>query len=91
MYVLVTYKNEEDQMKNELKRMVKTELYFRHSRAANYSYWSSVPKIKLIIAFIVVLVPARMMKIHPEMKTLECSQHYSHYRSMEIFQTFKGS
>ena len=25
------------------------------------------------------------MKIHPEMKALECSQHYSHYRSMEIF------
>ena len=35
--------------------MIKTELYFRHSRAANYSCWASVPKNQLIIAFIVVL------------------------------------
>ena len=46
MYVLVTYlyKNEEDQMKNEWTRMVKNiiELYFRHSRTASYSCWSSV-------------------------------------------------
>ena len=26
-----------------------------------------------------------MVKIYPEMKALECSQHYSHYRSMDIF------
>ena len=33
-----------------------------------------------------------MMKIHLKMKALECSQHFSHYKSMEnIFQTFKGS
>ena len=32
MHVLVTYKNEEDQMKNECARI---ELYFRHSMAAN--------------------------------------------------------
>ena len=36
------------------------------------------------------LLPARMMKIHSKMKALECSQHFSHYKSMEIFQTFKG-
>ena len=31
------------------------------------------------------------MKIHSKMKALECSKHFSLYKSMEIFQTFKGS
>ena len=25
------------------------------------------------------------MKIHPKMKALDCSHHFSHYKSMEIF------
>ena len=31
------------------------------------------------------LIPARMMKIYSKMKAPECSQHFSHYKSMEIF------
>ena len=55
MYVLVTYKNEEDQMKNECARMFKT-LYLRHSMAANSIVGSQVwPKNKLFKAFIAVL------------------------------------
>ena len=37
------------------------------------------------------LLPARLNKIQSKMKALECSQHFSHYKSKEIFQTFKGS
>ena len=59
MYILVTYKNE-DQMKNECTRMVKSldiiELYFRHSVAAYSIVGGQVwLKIKLIEALIVVL------------------------------------
>ena len=55
MYVLVTYKNEEDQIQNGQDN---TELYFRHSMAANSIHVVSGQvwlKIKLIEALIVVL------------------------------------
>ena len=38
-----------------------------------------------------VLLSARIKKIHPKMKVLEWSQHFSPYKSMGIFQTLKGS
>ena len=37
-----------------------------------------------------VLLSARMKKIHPKMKVLEWSQHISHYKSMIIFQDAQG-
>ena len=37
------------------------------------------------------LIPARMKKIQLKMKALECSQDFSHYKSMGFFQTLKGS
>ena len=37
-----------------------------------------------------VLLSARMKKIHPKMKVLEWSQHLSHYKSMGIFPDPKG-
>ena len=58
IYVLVTYKNEDDQMKNERDRVVKTlnSYTFRLSRAANSVVGGRVwPEIKLIQAFMVVL------------------------------------
>ena len=36
-------------------------------------------------------LPARMRMIDSKMKELECSQDFSHYKSMGIFQTLKGS
>ena len=49
-------------------------------------------KVKLIEAFKVVLVTCKNDEDSSKMKELECSQHLSHYKSMEIFfQTFKGS
>ena len=35
-------------------------------------------------------IPARMMKIQLKMKTLECSQDFSHYKSMGIFPEAQG-
>ena len=37
-----------------------------------------------------VLLSARMKKIHPKMKVLEWSQHFSHYKSMGIFPYAQG-
>ena len=37
-----------------------------------------------------VLLSARMKKIHPKMKALEWSQHFSHYKSMGIFPDAEG-
>ena len=36
-------------------------------------------------------LPARMRMIDLKMKELECLQDFSHYKSMGIFQTLKGS
>ena len=35
-------------------------------------------------------IPARMKKIQPKMKALECSQDFSHYKSMGIFPDAQG-
>ena len=37
-----------------------------------------------------VLLSARMKKIHPKMKVLEWSQHFTHYKSMGIFPDAQG-
>ena len=36
-------------------------------------------------------LPSRMRMIDLKMKELDCSQDYSHYKSMGFFQTLKGS
>ena len=35
-------------------------------------------------------LPANMRMIDSKMKELECSQHFSHYKSMEIFSDAQG-
>ena len=62
MYVLVTYKDEANQMKNEGARVVHNiiQLYFRRSRAANSVAGGWMwPKIKLIQTFMGVLVTCK--------------------------------
>ena len=39
---------------------------------------------------LLVLLPARMTKIHSRMKALEWSQHFSHYKPMGIFPDAQG-
>ena len=48
------------------------------------------PHIKLIKALIVVLDTCKNDEIHPKMKALMCSRHYSHYKSNEMFSDVQG-
>ena len=56
MYVLVTYKNEEDQMKNEDARVVTFYSYTLDAQGQLTRVW---PKIKLFKAFAVVVVTCK--------------------------------
>ena len=77
MYVLVTCKIKEDQMKNEGTRVV--ALYLRRLKAANSVDGCRVwPKIKLIQAFMIVLVTG---KTEEDQIKNEWSQQISHYES----------
>ena len=65
---------------------------FRRARADNSGVGVGIwPKFELIQAFMHVLDTYRMRMIDSKMKELECSQDFSHYKSMGIFQTLKGS
>ena len=48
-------------------------------------------EFKLIQAFIVVLLICKNEYDLSKMRALEWSQQYSHYKSMGIFKTLKGS
>ena len=88
MDVLVTCKYEEDPIKNESAR-VDTTLYSNFSDAQG--------QITLVLASVscrnlnssklscMSSIPARMRMIDSKMKELECSQDFSHYKSMGIF------
>ena len=93
MGLLVACKNEEDPIKIEGARVV-TTLSINFSDAQGQLTPRSVMEscrnsnsFKLIW---LVLSPAIMKKIHPKMKVLEWSQHFSHYRSMGIFPDAQG-
>ena len=93
MVVLLTCKNEEDPIKNRGARVF-TTLYinfFRRARADNSGtgggFWS---KFELMQALMHVLRAARMRMIDSKMKELECSQDFSHYKSMGIFPDAQG-
>ena len=45
---------------------------------------------KLLWLVSLVLLSARMKRIHPKMKVIEWSQHFSHYKSMGIFPDAQG-
>ena len=93
MVVLVTCKNEEDLIKNVGARVL-TTLYINVSDAQG----------KITLEFVVVSgrnsnscklscmssLPARMRMIDSKMKELECSQDFSHYKSMGIFPDPQG-
>ena len=88
MNVLVTCKYEEDPIKNEGAR-VDTTLYSNFSDAQG--------QITLVLVSVsgrnlnssklscMSSLPARMRMIDSKMKELECSQDFSHYKSMGIF------
>ena len=88
MHVLVTCKYEEDPIKNEGAR-VDTTLYSNFSDAQG--------QITLVLVSVsgrnlnssklscMSSLPARMRMIDSKMKEIECSQDFSHYKSMGIF------
>ena len=93
MVVLVTCKNEEDPIKNEGARVV-TTLFINFSDAQGQLTPKSVVEScrnsnpsKLLW---LVLLSARMKKIHPKMKVLEWSQNFSHNESMGIYPDAQG-
>ena len=91
MVVLVTYNNEEDKVKNEGARVV-TTLFINFSDAQGQLTLKSVMEScqnssKLLW---LVLLPARMKKIHPKMTALEWSQYFSHFKYMGIFPDTQG-
>ena len=93
MGLLVACKNEEDPIKNEGVRVV-TTLFINFSDAQGQPTPKSVMEScgnsnpsKLLW---LVLLSARMKKIHPKMMILQWSQHFSHYKSMGIFPDAQG-
>ena len=80
MGLLVACKNEKDPIKNEGPRVF-TKLFINFSDAQGQLTPKSVMES---------LLYARMKKIHPKMKVLEWSQHFSHYKSMGIFPDTQG-
>ena len=93
MDVLVTCKYKEDLIKNEGAR-VDTTLYSNFSDAQG--------QITLVLVTVsgrnlnssklscMSSLPARMRMIDSKMKELECSQDFSHYKSMGIFPDAQG-
>ena len=93
MVVLLTCKNKEDPIKNKGTRVF-TTFYINFSDAqgqitlelvvVSSRKWNS-SKLSCMS-----LLPTRMKIIHTKMKKLEWSQHFSHYKSMGIFQDAQG-
>ena len=93
MDVLITCKYEEDPIKNEGDRVL-TTLYIKSSDAQG--------QITLVLVVVsgrnlnssklscMSSLPARMRTIDSKMKELECSQDFSHYKSMGIFPDPQG-
>ena len=92
MGLLVACKNEEDPIKNEGARVV-TTLFINfsdaHGQLTSKSVMESCRNSNSSRLLWLVLLSARM-KIHPKMKVLEWSQHFSHYKSMGIFPDPQG-
>ena len=93
MDVLVTCKYEEDPIKNEGAR-VDTTLYINFSDAQGQITleWVVVSGRNLISSKLSCMssLPARMRMIESKMKEIDCSQDFSHYKSMGIFPDAQG-
>ena len=93
MVVLVTCKNEETPITNEGARVF-TTLYIHFSDAQGQI------TLELVVVFgrnlnlsklsCMSSLPARMGMIESKMKELDCSQDFSHYKSMGIFPDAQG-
>ena len=82
MDVLITFQYEEDLIKNRGTRVF-TTFYINFSDEQG-------PKFELILAFMHVLVTCKNEDDRLKMKELECSQDFSHFKSMGIFSDAQG-
>ena len=89
MDVLVTCKYEEDPIKNEGAR-VDTTLYSNFSDAQGQITLVLVSILNSSKLSCMSSLPARMRMIDSKMKELECSQDFSHYKSLGIFPDAQG-
>ena len=93
MLVIDTCKNEEDPIKNEGARAF-TTLYVNFSDAQGQITLESVVvsgrNLNSFKLSCMSSLPARMRMIESKMKELECSQDFSHYKSMGIFSDAQG-
>ena len=93
MVVLLTCKNEEDPIKNRGARMF-TTLYINFSDAQGQITLElmavSGRNLNSYKLSCMSLLRARMRMIDSKMKELECSQDFSHYKSMGIFPDAQG-
>ena len=93
MGFLVACKNEEDPIKTDGARVV-TTVFINFSDAQGQltpkSVMESFRNSNSSELLWLVLLSVRMKKIHPKMKVLEWSQHFSHYKSMGIFSDAQG-
>ena len=93
MNVLVTCKYEEDLIKNRGARVF-TTLYVNFSDAQGQitleSVVVSIRNLNSSKLSCMASLPARMRMIESKMKELECSQDFSHYKSMGIFPDAQG-
>ena len=92
MYVLVTYKNKKDQMKNEHAGVVKTIQFISDAQeqltlSLVVSCGRKSNSFKLLC---LSLLPARMRKIHSKIKGLEWSQQIFHCKYIQIFPDAQG-
>ena len=93
MDVLITCKYEEDPIKNRGARVF-TTLYVNFSDAQGKITLESVVvsdrNLNSYKLSCMSSLPARMRMIESKMKELECSQDFSHYKSMGIFPDAQG-
>ena len=93
MDVLVTCQYEEEPIKNRAARVF-TTLYINFSDAQGQITLElevvSGRNLNSSKLSCMSSLPARMRIIDSKMKELECSQNFSYYKSMGIFQTLKG-
>ena len=93
MVVLLTCKNEEDPIKNRGARVL-TTLYINFSDAQGQITLLLVVvsgrNLNLSKLSCMSSLPARMRMIDSKKKELECSQGFSHYKSMGIFPDAQG-
>ena len=93
MVVLVTCKNEKDPIKIEDARVVTTlpiDFSDAQGQLTPKSVMESCQSSNSSKLLWLILLSARLKKIHPKMTALEWSQYFSHYKSMGICPDAQG-